>query len=53
MSASELGFLVQVAIGLALIMGMVLLLRRPSPGLLDLRELTVQTQTLKSDLGKV
>jgi DNA recombination protein RmuC len=32
---------------------MVILLLRRSPGLIDLRELTVQTQTLKSDLERI
>jgi DNA recombination protein RmuC len=51
MSAAELAPWVQLGISVALIIGMVLLLRRQSPG--DLGELTVQTQTLKSDLERI
>ena len=53
MSAAELAPWVQLVISVALIIGMVLLLRRRSPGLIDLGELTVQTQTLKSDLERI
>ena len=53
MSVAELGTWVQLVVGVALIVGMVLLLRRRTPDLIDLRELTVQTQSLKSDLERI
>jgi DNA recombination protein RmuC len=52
-STAELGSWVQIVIGVALVVGMILLLRRRTPDLIDLRELTVQTQLLKSDLERI